>query len=138
MRNVIQLVIWEWVSLWLVVIMIFNTLLYNGIIGGGSPTNDRYPRLALISIYLLLYIFHFVATWYVFLKVPTLITLQASWAVCFRLHFALGNDLPELRHHMLNGANEQASPKAETEVTFDRFDVWKGGDFREIRERLCN
>jgi hypothetical protein len=124
MRNVIQLVVWEWVSLWLVVIMISNTLLYNGIIGGGSPTNDRYPRLALISIYSLSYMFHFVATWYVFLRVFTLITLQASWAVCFRLPFALGGDFPAAaREFIRSGNHERVLRKAESELTFHRFDI---------------
>ena len=124
MRNVIQLVVWEWVSLWLLVIMISNTLLYNGIIGGGSPTNDRYPRLALISIYSLSYMFHFVATWYVFLRVFTLITLQASWAVCFRLPFALGSEFPAAAREFVRPGNHQrVLRKAESELTFHRFDI---------------
>ena len=121
MRNVVQLVIWEWVSLWLVAVMIFNTMLYNGIIGGSSPTNDRFPRLTLISIYSVLYMFHFIATWYVFLKVFTLITLQASWAVCFHLPFALGSALPVVRD--FSGSDDGGPRKAEPTLTFDRFNV---------------
>jgi hypothetical protein len=137
MRNVIQLVIWEWVSLWLVVIMIFNTMLYNGVIGGSSPTNDRYPRLALISIYSLLYMFHFSATWYVFLRVFTLVTLQASWAVCFRLPFALGSVLPVVGDYSGRDDDGRDLRKAESKLTFDRFDIEVLGEVA-ISERYEN
>jgi hypothetical protein len=118
MKNVIQLGIWEWISFWLVLIMLFNTLLFNGIIGNSSPTKDRYPRLALVLIYLFLYSIHFVSTWYFVLKVYTLVILQASWAVVFRLPFALAANFDAAFPWM-----RQNDFKDELKVTFDRFDI---------------
>ena len=60
-KNVVQLLVWEWVSLWLIVIMVFATLLYNGFLTN-ELSADSYPRLVVIMIYALSYFFHF---WYV-------------------------------------------------------------------------
>ncbi|KAH6714216.1 hypothetical protein BKA61DRAFT_674825 [Leptodontidium sp. MPI-SDFR-AT-0119] len=50
-RNLAHLATWEWITLWLIVLMLLNTLLYNGFIGGATPISDRYTRLFLVSTY---------------------------------------------------------------------------------------
>lgn len=93
MRSVVQLVVWEWVTLWLVLIMIINTLIYNGFLGGGMATSDRFPRLFLISIYALLFLFHLWNTLYVFASTYTSVTLQASWGSVYRGSFFHRSDV---------------------------------------------
>ncbi|KAK1756582.1 hypothetical protein QBC47DRAFT_445265 [Echria macrotheca] len=88
-RHLSHFVVWQWVSLWLVVILLWNTLLYNGIIGGATSTNDRYPRLFIVSIYILLFGVQLV---YSFVSVPTVyehLAEQASWKMIFQAGFFL-------------------------------------------------
>lgn len=60
-KNVVQLYVWEWVSPWLISIMVFATLLYKGFLTN-ELSLDNYTRIVVIRIYALAFFFHF---WYV-------------------------------------------------------------------------
>ncbi|KAI0798797.1 hypothetical protein GGR55DRAFT_550059 [Xylaria sp. FL0064] len=50
MKSIVQASIWEWVAVWLALIALVNTLIYNGF-GTGDKTPDTALRLFLVSIY---------------------------------------------------------------------------------------
>lgn len=51
MKNLVQIAIWNWFSLWLVLIMIVNTIIYNVV--SKSFTRESKIRLVLIGVYAL-------------------------------------------------------------------------------------
>ncbi|KAI1353276.1 hypothetical protein F5Y01DRAFT_277433 [Xylaria sp. FL0043] len=50
MKSIVQASIWEWVAVWLALIALVNTLIYNGF-GTGDKTPDMALRLFIVSIY---------------------------------------------------------------------------------------
>ncbi|KAI1871524.1 uncharacterized protein JN550_004518 [Neoarthrinium moseri] len=83
MRNAIQLAIWQWVSLWLTVIMITNTLVYNGFITS-THTTDMGPRLFLVSLYGISNIGLFFFSMSRFCHTYTSVMWHACWAILLK------------------------------------------------------
>ena len=97
-KNIVQLLVWEWVSLWLILIMLFATLLYNGFLTNElSP--DSYPRLTVVIIYVLAYIAHFTYVWTICGSFFTSVAAGASWSLLQRAKFVIG-DHKTLRRHI--------------------------------------
>ena len=86
-KNVVQLAIWEWVSMWLMAITVVNTAAYNGFITGES-TSDRVLRLVLILIYAAAFLLHFIYTWACFLRIYTRLVFNGCWMMLANAHFA--------------------------------------------------
>lgn len=87
-KNLVLLAIWEWMSLWLVFIMVVGTAIYNGFAAGaGNP--DRYPRLVLILVYALAFMLHFVYTWVCFCRTYTNLGLNGCWTLLSNANFAV-------------------------------------------------
>jgi hypothetical protein len=97
-KNVVQLLVWEWVSLWLILIMLFATLLYNGFLTGELST-DSYPRLTIILIYTLAYLAHFYFVWTICGGFFTSVATGAAWSLLQRAKFAIC-DHKKLRRHI--------------------------------------
>ncbi|KAL5319014.1 hypothetical protein ACEPPN_014084 [Leptodophora sp. 'Broadleaf-Isolate-01'] len=83
-RHLAHLATWEWITLWLIVLMLLNTLLYNGFIGGATPISDRYTRLFLVSVYILLYLLQSLYSCYTLIGIYECLAQQASWRWIFQ------------------------------------------------------
>ena len=83
MRAVVHMVVWEWITLWLACIMFWNTLLYNGFVGGSTATPDRSPRLFLVTAYIVLFLAQIIYTARKIRAIYTIVVLQASWTYIF-------------------------------------------------------
>ena len=120
-KNVVQLLVWEWVSLWLIVIMVFATLLYNGFLTN-ELSADSYPRLVVILIYALAYFFHFWYVWTICMRFFTNVAAGAAWSLLERAKFAIC-DSKKLQHHEKGAAFRfRGIDKANSEyvpLTFD-------------------
>lgn len=80
MKNLVQIAIWNFFSLWVVLIMIINTLIYNGFFSNNS-TNDNIIRLVLIGIYSLANFGHHYYASTLIYRNFTLILFQACWTI---------------------------------------------------------
>ena len=120
-KNVVQLLVWEWVSLWLIIIMVFATLLYNGFLTN-ELSADSYPRLVVILIYALSYFFHFWYVWTICMRFFTYVAAGAAWSLLERAKFAIC-DSKKLQHHEKGSAFKfRGIDKANSEyvpLTFD-------------------
>ncbi|KAJ5776444.1 uncharacterized protein N7511_001455 [Penicillium nucicola] len=87
-RSVIQLLVWEWASLWLMFLMLGGTLMYNGFFTN-ERTIDSYPRLAVTLIYAVAYLVHFLYIWYICLSFLSKAAAGASWSLLERANFAV-------------------------------------------------
>jgi hypothetical protein len=87
-KNLVLLAIWEWMSLWLVLIMVVGTTIYNGF-AAGAENPDRYPRLVLILVYALAFILHFRYTWVCFCRMYTNLVLNGCWTLLSNANFAV-------------------------------------------------
>ena len=121
-KNVVQLLVWEWVSLWLIVIMVFATLLYNGFLTNElSP--DSYPRLVVTLIYAISYFFHFWYVWTICMRFFTNVAAGAAWSLLERAKFAVC-DRKKLQHHRKGLAfNFRGIDKASSEYVPLSFDA---------------
>lgn len=61
-KSVVQLLVWELVSLWLILTMLFATLLYNGFLTD-ELSKDSYLCFIVVLIYVLAYLAHFYYVW---------------------------------------------------------------------------
>jgi hypothetical protein len=116
-KNVVQLLIWEWVSIWLVLLMTFGTLLFNGFFSD-DLNPDSYPRLTVMLIYLAAYATHFCFVWLLCLKFFRIALGGAAWSLLERAKFVVA-DGAKLQSHSfgkpygfraINKANENFVP----------------------------
>ena len=121
-KNVVQLLVWEWVSLWLIIIMLFTTLLYNGFLTN-ELSMDSYPRLVVTLIYAIAYFFHFWYVWTICMRFFTNVAAGAAWSLLERAKFAIC-DSKRLQHHRKGSAfNFRGIDKASSEYVPLSFDA---------------
>lgn len=95
-RSVIQLAVWEWVSMRMVLAMLMSTLTFNGFFNK-QLSGDSYPRLVIILIYIASFILH---AWYVWKSCRSFFTAVAagsSWSLLHKASF-VSVDLRQLQH----------------------------------------
>lgn len=83
MKNLVQIAIWNSLSFWLVLIMILNTLVYNGFLSN-NLTNDSKIRLVLVGVYALTNLVHQYFTTTLLYRNFTLVLFQACWTILCR------------------------------------------------------
>lgn len=86
-KNMVQVAIWEWVCVWMVLGMMVATLTFNGFFSNHT-TPDAYPRLVVAMIYVSAFCVH---AWYVWKTVSSFFTLFAaggSWSLLNKASFA--------------------------------------------------
>ena len=121
-KNVVQLLVWEWVSLWLIVIMVFATLLYNGFLTNElSP--DSYPRLVVTLIYAISYFFHFWYVWTICMRFFTNVAAGATWSLLERAKFAVCDSKRLQRHKEGTPFEFRGIDKASSEYVPLSFDA---------------
>ncbi|KAL8398396.1 hypothetical protein RB596_005785 [Gaeumannomyces avenae] len=94
-KNVAQLLVWEWMSLWLVVLMLLGTLLFNGFLTG-NLNPDSFPRLTIVILFVAAYAVHFCYVWMVCLRFFRNVFGGAAWSLLERANFVVAetNKLP--------------------------------------------
>lgn len=121
-KNVVQILVWEWVSLWLIFIMVFATLLYNGFLTN-ELSSDSYPRLVVTLIYAISYFCHFWYVWTICMRFFTNVAAGAAWSLLERAKFAVC-DSKSLQHRRKGLAfNFRGIDKASTEYVPLSFDA---------------
>jgi hypothetical protein len=88
-KNIVQLLIWEWASLWLLIFMITATLMYNGFFIN-QLNLDSYPRLTVMLIYSSAFLVHVFYVWSVCSSFFTSVASGAAWSLLERARFAVG------------------------------------------------
>lgn len=120
-KNVVELLVWEWVSMWLILVMLFSTLLYNGFLTGQlSP--DSYPRLTVVLLYVLAYLAHFYYVWTICGSFFTSVAAGAAWSLLQRAKFAIFDRKKLPRHIEGSPFKFRGIDKANSEyvpLTFD-------------------
>lgn len=96
-KDVVQILIWEWVSLWLVLLMVLCTLLFNGFLNREIHA-DSYPRLVVTMIYLAGYSVHTCYVWIVCLNFFRVVFGGAAWSLLERAKFVVGRTV-HLKQH---------------------------------------
>lgn len=125
-KNAINLAIWEWISLWLVIIMITNTAVYNGFTTN-DVNPDRFPRLTLTIIYGTVFLLHFAYTWSCFCRAYTGLVLNGCWTILGDARFAISKstiDNPNIaliRHPITT--MEISDQEVEKLTTLDIYDI---------------
>lgn len=124
-KNVVQVLIWEWVSIWLIILMTFGTLLFNGFFSD-NLNPDSYPRLTVMLIYLAAHATHFCYVWLLCLKFFSVALGGAAWSLLERAKFVVADGAKLQRHSFgtpygfraINKANENFVP-----TVYDAFIV---------------
>ena len=80
MKNPVQIAIWNYVSLWLVLVITVNTLVYNGFLSHGI-TNDSVLRLGLVGVYAIASIGHRYRTTTLLYRNFTSVLFQTCWTI---------------------------------------------------------
>ena len=97
-RSMVELAVWEWVSLWMAVAMVSSTLTFNGFFSNDKDA-DSYPRLVIIIIYTAAYCFHAWYVWRVCKRFFTLLGAGATWSMLNKANFA-SVDLVQLQSRL--------------------------------------
>lgn len=117
-KCTIQLLIWEWTSVWLMLLMLATVLAYNGFFTN-ERNLDSYPRLIIILIYMLAFCIHAFHTWRVSLRFFTKVSAGCSWSLIERGNFAVA-ETTQLNGHItgepfqyrsIDKASEEHTPK---------------------------
>ena len=104
MKSLVQIAIWNHVSLWLVLVMIINTLVYNGFLSH-SITNDSVLRLVLVGVYAVASIGHRYRTTTLLYRNFTSILLQTCWTIICK-KFIFGDNSTYERYTMVQRPND--------------------------------
>lgn len=83
MKSLVQIAIWNSVSVWLVLVMIVNTLVYNGFVSN-NITNDSIIRLLLVGVYAIANIGHRYYTTKLLYRNFTFVLFQTCWKIICR------------------------------------------------------
>ncbi|EXJ53685.1 uncharacterized protein A1O5_13137 [Cladophialophora psammophila CBS 110553] len=97
MKTIVQLLIWQWATFWLVLLMVLATLIYNGFLTGELAI-DSYPRLTIIVLYSLGYLAHSIYVWRVISDFLTNVGAGAAWSLLERANFVVCHH-HDLRRH---------------------------------------
>jgi hypothetical protein len=89
-KNIVQLLIWEWVSGWLMLLMFFATLLFNGFLTKQLNV-DSYPRLAIAVMYVVSYLIHWCYVWMSCSAFFTNVFAGAAWSLLERAKFGIAD-----------------------------------------------
>jgi len=105
--SIVQLAIWEWVSLWIGIGMIVVTLLHNGFVAGPRG-EDAFLRLSVVFAYTLANIFHATYVWRSCITFFTNVAAGSAWSMLNRASFSVV-DTAQLQHR-LSDPSQNALP----------------------------
>jgi hypothetical protein len=87
-RNAVQILVWEWASGWLLVIMTLSVVLWNGFCTGNIGL-DSYPRLVVVLMYVCASMIHSWYVWRMTLKFFTPVAASSTWSLLERAKFVV-------------------------------------------------
>jgi hypothetical protein len=93
--HMIQILVWEWITAWLVLIMMLETMLFNGVFTN-ETTIDTVPRLVIVGMYLIAFCVHFWFIWRLGTRFYTEVAAGSTWSLLERSRFAVAS-YPRLR-----------------------------------------
>ncbi|KAH8694944.1 hypothetical protein BGW36DRAFT_299950 [Talaromyces proteolyticus] len=105
-RSIVQLAVWEWISIWMILAMLVSTLAFNGFLTN-DLTQDSYPRLVIVLLYSIAFALH---AWYVWKSCRnffTVVTAGASWSLLHKASF-VSVSLPQLERRVMQNADSPA------------------------------
>ena len=88
-KDIVQLLVWEWASFWLMLLMLNATSIHNGFFTN-ELSIDSYPRLTVTLIYAASYIVHASYVCNVCSSFLTNVASGAAWSLLERAMFAVG------------------------------------------------
>ena len=134
-KNMVRVLIWEWVGIWLACIMYYNTLSYNGFISG-NRNHDSGPRMFVISVYFAAYILHIISVIHRFLRFLSLATAGASWTILNRASFAVVNREQLFRHLAQLIAREKEEGQPPSPISFQQIE--QANEVNQLNPRYFN
>ncbi|KAI9857218.1 MAG: hypothetical protein M1813_008580 [Trichoglossum hirsutum] len=84
---IVQLAVWEWLTIWLVLLMVASVLLYNGFFTAERGP-DSFPRLTVTLIYTAAFIIHALYVWRSCCGFFTMVGQGAAWSMLNNAGFA--------------------------------------------------
>ena len=87
-KDIVQMAVWEWLSVWLTVALIVTTVLYNGFTTA-DLTPDSWPRLTVVLIYSMAFCSHLLYVWRSCTTFFTMVGAGASWSLLNRANFSV-------------------------------------------------
>lgn len=87
-KSIVQLLVWEWSTIWLLAFMLFATLIHNGFFTG-QTTIDSYARLSVVVIYLFAYLGHSTYIWTGACVFFQYVAIGSSWSLLERANFGI-------------------------------------------------
>jgi hypothetical protein len=92
MKHIIQIAIWEFWTLWMVIAMVSLTVVYNGFIYG-QPGPDGVLRLVLVGAYAVANLFHVLWSWRYLSRILRAVETQACWVIISKICAFFSADL---------------------------------------------
>lgn len=131
MRSLIQIAVWNSANFWIVLIVITNTLVYNGFFTN-NITTDGIIRLLLVGLYAIANIVHQIRCTILLYRNFSLVISQASWTIVLNDLWICSNGL---QHEYLMAFNTQLLGATERSHTYSAsenmiLDEDRGGESR--------
>ncbi|EFY96116.1 hypothetical protein X797_008537 [Metarhizium robertsii] len=104
MKVVIQIAIWEWVSIWLMVLTLLVTLIHNSFFSHGEGPDSK-PRLFVVCIYAGCFAIHACLVLFLCLGILTQACASQAWSLLNRCHFAVVD-----RHQLVEHIRDERNP----------------------------
>ena len=102
--SIVQVMVWEWVFMWLSLWMFIITLLHNGF-HTDSRAPDGFLRLTMVLAYLFAFGIHFVYVWISCTTWFTNVAAGAAWSFLARARFTV-IDLPQFQYRLSNRSEQ--------------------------------
>jgi hypothetical protein len=86
--HMVQILVWEWLSAWLMMIMVVETLLFNGVFTN-QITIDTIPRITVVGMYFIAFCVHFWYVWNLGAQFYGEVAAGSTWSLLERARFAV-------------------------------------------------
>jgi hypothetical protein len=120
-KSMVQLAVWEWVCMWMVLAMLLSTLSFNGLLTGDRGP-DSYPRFVVVMIYTGAFCVHSWYVWRAFRSFFTMVVAGASWSLLNKASFASA-DLAQLVARLAGGRTAPVFKQVGKPTTSSTFPI---------------
>lgn len=120
-KSMVQLAVWEWVCMWMVLAMLLSTLSFNGLLTRDRGP-DSYPRFVVVMIYTGAFCVHSWYVWRAFRSFFTMVVAGASWSLLNKASFASA-DLAQLVARLAGGQTAPVFKQVGKPATSSTFPI---------------
>jgi hypothetical protein len=120
-KSMVQLAVWEWVCMWMVLAMLLSTLSFNGLLTSDRGP-DSYPRFVVVMIYTGAFCVHSWYVWRAFRSFFTMVVAGASWSLLNKASFASA-DLAQLVARLAGGQTAPVFKQVGKPATSSTFPI---------------